>query len=532
MSLQGLEKFFRYFIVIYLGTYFLIGICIFRDYGLVVDESIQRQHSILAYKYINEKLFGRKIERLSKYNRIKYETYKWRYYGVAMQMPMVIVEDITNFTMTERQIAMMRHFLIYLYHFIGYIFFYLALLQLFRSSEWRYGLSFIGVIFISLYPRFFATQFVDIKNMVFVGLTMTCFYFLVNAVEKKRVTNYILFGIVSALATNQRIMGIVFPATLLGYFFFSDFIVCIKSRTIAIEDKKKYFLVVIPFILFWTLIMPAAWNNPVKGFVGTFEMFSHFRAWDDTMVFMGKLITCDQQPWYYLLLWLGISIPILYIVLFFIAHYDIARGFLCNKAWQEKWNLHKWKICAGTLFWGSVGSVILLKSRIYVGWHHMYFVFVFFVILTVYGCEVLLKRFGEKVYAIVAVMVVLQGVWIVKNHPFEPAYLNIIGRRFGDQFDREEFRSCTYPALQWILDNEKGNITIKGGVYGKRAVAFLPENDRTRVIKEGGTRYIIEDYRNVIGNNPQHIGYEDVYDIWVDGYKVCSVFREVKGNVE
>jgi len=37
--------------------------------------------------------------------------------------------------------------------------------------------------------------------------------------------------------------------------------------------------------------------------------------------------------------------------------------------------------------------------------------------------------------------------------------------------------------------------------------------------------YILESYYNVAGNTVSHPGYREVYAIWVDGFKIASVFK-------
>lgn len=58
---------------------------------------------------------------------------------------------------------------------------------------------------------------------------------------------------------------------------------------------------------------------------------------------------------------------------------------------------------------------------------------------------------------------------------------------------------------------------------------FLSEEHKAQIISgEENPDYIINGYRNVIGNEVSFDGYDEVYTIIADGYNVCSVFKKVK----
>lgn len=51
--------------------------------------------------------------------------YEYKYYGTAIQIPIVFIEDIFGFQLSTRQIYLIRHFYNFLICFIGYICFFL-----------------------------------------------------------------------------------------------------------------------------------------------------------------------------------------------------------------------------------------------------------------------------------------------------------------------------------------------------------------------------------------------------------------------
>lgn len=290
----------------------------------------------------------------------------------------------------------------------------------------------------------------------------------------------------------------------------------------------KYISTIISFTLTWYAISPFAWNDPVRSFMNTFQSFSHYYQWNGTMVFMGKLITCEEMPWYYLFVWFAISIPIM-ILLFFIIGNLVTMVHMVKS--KEKLRTivkeDRWPLFFMIIFWGPVLSVIILKSRIYVGWHHLYFVFVPMCVVAGYGIRSAYFMWNKKIISCVIGMSLLyQLCWITVYHPHESSFFNVVGKYYAAQFDREEWRTSAYTALQWIIENESKPVSIGGEITSYNS---LSEEQKAQVIRgEENPLYIIDGYRNVIGNEISYIGYDEIYTITVDGYHVCTVFKKVE----
>ncbi len=507
-------------VILYFVIYFIVGICVYRDYNYTTDESAEWEESIVAYKYINSEIFHRDVPELVKVKSM--EEFDHRYYGTAMQMPMVFMEDLANFTLTTSQIFYMRHLITFLMCFTGYICFYFALKKIFGDRL----CALMGVAMITLYPRFYGSQFTDLKNLIFLSLNMMVLLALVYAVEKENILTIFIFTGISALATNQRIMAVVFPIVLLGYWLVRDVTDIIKNKT---EKKKlmligKYPFVISAYFLIWYMISPFAWlEGPLEAFINTFKNFSKY-DWNGTMVFMGRIITCEERPWYYLPVWFGLTVPIIYLILFLAGHVV----FICalrreGHTWDALLGRYKWAACCILLFWGIIGAVIISDSRIYVGWHHVYFAFMPFTVIMVNALKFFMERFPKKIIMLsfVLYMAVVSG-WNIRNHPYQGVYFNPVGRQFATLFDREF--TAGKVLVDWIMDNTEGQITMCGET-DNRLLLSEDEKSRIRVTADEEGEYLIDNYRNVIGNDPVHEGYEEVYAVWVDGYKIGAVYR-------
>ena len=529
-ALFGNRKFFSLIFISFLAVYLLVGISVFQDYNVSADEPIQREHSRVAYKYINDKLFHREIDSMANVEELP--EYAFKYYGVTMQMPLVLVEDFFHFDLSMRRIFQGRHLYNFLICVLGYICFYFALKKIF-GNRW-YALA--GMVLISLYPRFYAYQFYDIKNMIFAALNMVTFFTLVNVVERCNFLNILLFAMAAALTTNQRIMGVLFPTILIGYYIVADITmtrVAHRENTNELYTSaigwKKYPLIVFLYLVSWFIITPAAWEEPVRTFYETFAGFSHYEGWNGTMMFNGRLITCEERPWYYLFVWFGISIPVWYLVLFAAGHiYAVVSIWKSDHKWLDVLGKYKWIICSLILFWGSVGAVIILNSRIYEEWRHMFFVFVPFCCIAVYGFVYLLQHINKKVVcSIAAVCLVIQAAWLIGNHPYQEVYFNAIGRNLATRFDRDTWHASNLEMLKWIIDHDDGaQISVKGN-FIETAKLVMDDEEKDRIIStKEETDYILVNYTSVVGNILEIKGYEEVYSVWVDKYKIGSVFRK------
>lgn len=517
-------------VILYVAVYLLVGFFVFQDYNVSADEPSQREHSRVVYKYINEKLLNREIESMANVQELP--EYAFKYYGVAMQMPLVFVEDFFHFDLSVRRIFQGRHLYNFLICVLGYICFYFALKKI-MGNRW-YALA--GMVLISLYPRFYAYQFYDIKNILFAALNMVTLLTLVNVVEKCNFLNILLFASAAALTTNQRIMGVIFPAILIGYFIATDITqVRIFHKEFAGEAQhsalgwKKYPLIIFIYLLAWFVITPAAWEEPVWTFYETFVGFSNYERWSGTMMFNGRLVTCEERPWYYLFVWFGISIPVWYLVLFAAGHvYAVVSVWKSEHKWIDILGKYKWLTCSLALFWGSVGAVIILNSRIYEEWRHMFFVFVPFCCIAVYGFVFLLQKLNRKViYGIAAVCLVLQVVWIAANHPYQAVYFNAIGRNLATKFDRDTWYASNLEMLKWIVDNDDGGQLTVQGYFTETAELVMDDEDIRRILPTADdAKYIVANYTRVVGNTLEYEGYEEVYSVWVDKYKIGSVFRK------
>src|SRR5262249_34061928 len=130
------------------------------------------------------------------------------------------------------------------------------------------------------------------------------------------------------------------------------------------------------------------WGNPVGHFLEAFASMARFRYQGDTL-YLGHAVPSDALPWHYAPVWIAITTPPLYLVLFVVGAAAIlwrlaTRGLALWEGDEELQDL---------FFLGLVvlpiAAVIVLHSVLYGGWRHLYFIYPAFLMIAVRGWMVL-----------------------------------------------------------------------------------------------------------------------------------------------
>lgn len=518
-------------IVLVFLAYLALGIGIYRDYGISSDEPTERISTLVNVKYVLN-FFG--MDKMSGFDVPDLETYQDRYYGTFLQMPTVIFEVMGH---GLSDVYYGRHLWTFLICLTGYLAFFFCLKTIYKSKL----TALLGTLMVALYPRFFGEQFYNIKDMVFAATFMVCMFTTVKLIESRFKWNWCFwFAVSAAISTNVRIVGIIFLLLVLGYLLL-DFILSKTDRTGIYSRRCEHplrcaiMLIIIYFALF-VVMLPVTWKNPVSGIWEVFSKFSNFDNWDGTIVFMGNVISKEELPWYYVPVWMLISVPVWYLFLGAVA--VVIGVSLCVKRIKNKENLllllcsrYKYVLWCVLLIAVPWLGIVVMHSTIYNGWRHCYFMLPPLVMFALFGVDYLFRKKRNWVLTIVPVMVIggiLQITWIVHNHPHEMVYFNNVGKWFGEYFDRDYWHLSTKDAVKYIVEHEtddKFSVETPGNKHYKY---LLTEEELSRIIDEEEPLYSIETYRGKIGNDLKKDGYEEIYSIYVDDFKICTIFKKVQ----
>ncbi len=546
------ERISRFLVIAYMILYVSVAAFTFKDYGWSVDDGIQRKHSLVSYKYIAEKLFGRDLNAYDVFSDIPdLEEYPHKYYGVFLQLPFVAAEDYFDFSLPSRTIFHLRHLGVLCYCCLGYFFFYLFLKKVFKNR----GFAFFGLLLISLYPRFFGEKLFNIKDQVFVAVCCLSYYGIALYLENGRKLRYgVLAGAFFAICTSSRMMGVMFPIILVAYLLLQD----LRNKAFSKEKVAlgrfsvsgwlkciiDYCSILATYLIVWYLATPVAWGkNVFRVFYIAFTYFGYYDGWNGTSLFAGQNLSPAEMPWHYLYTWIGITVPLYYIVLFFTGHAYLLKRANGIKDWFETaLTENKYLSLSVIMFWGPSVLVALHMVKIYTAWRHMFFVMCPFIVLAVYGLKYILEfRNGKLAMTIqktaiclIAFCMIMQVGWLYINHPYQYVYFNPIGKPVASQFDRDYFRATAYDLIEYMLAADKREkITIGEPSDFDKKLVLLTDAEKARIETVSGSGdYLIQCYRGIAGNDYCPEGYYDYYSIVVDGTKMGTVFKRIEPSEE
>ncbi|MDL2254292.1 hypothetical protein LJC49_09555 [Ruminococcaceae bacterium OttesenSCG-928-I18] len=543
---KGFQKFYIFFRgwragLLVVLVYFLIGLIVLPDYGISIDETIQRQHTMINLRYIFDLDYANYFEGgvlppLFASAETDLQSYTLRYYGVALQLVVAAVEYLFDFQLTGHTVFLMRHFLNHFCHT-------LAALCMFFLLRRRYGDSFlplVGVLMFLLYPRFFAESMYNIKDLLFLDWYLIAAYFGICWLQERSRKYALLFALSAALATNTRILG--FSLILLAAVYY----LCMErwGQPVNVPHKGPLWLVFLVFTGFYVLITPAAWENPIKTMIGTFMEFSNYDTWDGVQLYMGEYIT-STTPWHFLPVHMLAGLPPLYIALFVIGCVAVVvlacrqlpalrsaegrRTFFSNQAQLADLFFFFCFFCTILVF-------ILGKVRVYTGWRHIYFLFVPFIYLAVCGLHYLFRWLASRspivkwvAGALVGVNLMALGLWIVVNHPYQYAYISPPARTFArENLEVVNLRQAHKQCMEYILAiDDRPEITV-AQIYGYTTYQALPQEDLDRTVltyKREFADYLVRHGKTHIEDPEDCRHYELLKTYSVDGHTFAAVYK-------
>ena len=184
-----------------LAVFAIIGLAIFDDYGVSVDEGTQRNLGRGALDYV----LGREDAMLPHMRDVD------RVFGVAFVMPMAAVERVLRLE-DPRAIFLTSHLLNHLFFLVGGFFVWLLAYRMFDSRL----LALFAMLLFLLHPRTYGESFFNSKDLPFLSMFAIALYLIHRAFRRNTVWAFACAGVGVGLLTNTRILGIMPFAAVLG----------------------------------------------------------------------------------------------------------------------------------------------------------------------------------------------------------------------------------------------------------------------------------------------------------------------------
>ena len=456
----------KYFIYLFFTSFFLIGVLIFRDYGISTDELFQRASGFYWYlSIVNE--FSSNIEYLNqlkdKFTQMESSAHLANgqsiYYGVFFDLLSAFIEETFKIK-TSYDAFYLKHFLTFIFFFFSCIAFYKLIASRFENRIF----SIILTSFFIMSPRIFAESFYNCKDIVFMSLSVISIYFAMNYLEKQSVNNIIIFSLFAALSTQIRIMGIFL-------FFLFLFFWLLQ----ALEEKKffkKNFIHFVCLIFFYSFFFyffwPYLWEAPFTNFFKAFKIFSNY-TWGSYVFYFGEYIKASNIPWHYIPVWIFITTPLLYLIIFILGLIKtliiLSKRFLNiseeknTMLWRD--NNEKKDLFLLLYLLLPIIIIIFLNSTLYGGWRHLYFIYPGIIYFIAVGIDFILKSKIKKNYKSIFMFFIILGLTInllnlIKLHPYQNVYFNtLVEKKANKLFPIDYWGLANLEALKFINNSTK-----------------------------------------------------------------------------
>ena len=457
------------FTFLFFLTFFLIGIFIFPDYGISIDEDETRIYGFISLKTVFE-IFS--PEYITNINEViaehKYELPNFDVViptsGIIFDLPMAFLELIYQIE-DSRQYYLLRHLFNFLFFFISVYFFYLLAKK--RYNSWLIGI--LGAMFLIVSPKIFANSFYNNKDIIFMSLSIINLYIAINFLEKQNYKNAVIFAIVSALAINLRILGLILPTLVLFIYIIN--ILRAKNNKKKILQPLILFLILIPFFIF--LFWPYLWNNPLENLLYSLKYLSDHILGIHTY-YLGHYFFSTNPPWHYHLVWILVSTPPLYLALFVIGFIFVIQRITKrlfkiekNDSYVDLWRGNKelQDLIFFLTFLIPIIVAIDFGSISYDGWRHLFFIYPSFLLIAMLGLNLIkiifFKRKNNFLYASTLFLIIPTIFWMYKNHPHQNIYFNFLaGKNFNEKFEMDFSGTTNKRALEYIIKKENKKVKI------------------------------------------------------------------------
>ena len=542
MIFQQISKknYSQFFIIFSFVIFFLIGLAVYKDYGLSNDEPFQRT---IGYFWLIELIqkFSQDHELINVINQ-KFKQMYWSdyvlngnliQYGILFDTFAAYIEEVLN--ITENQDAFyLKHILTFITFFISSIFFYRIILERFNNSLFALLVTFFYVTS----PRIFAESFYNCKDIVFMSFIVLAIFYALKSFERFDYRSIFFFSLFSAFATNVRIMGLLIFFLYLVFLFF----ITLENKHFYKKNVFKFFILITSFPLIMLIFWPFLWESPITNLLYTIKSFANYNM-SFEILYLGEYYNIKNLPWHYIPVWIFATTPIIFLIFFFIGFTSTAillsQNFL-NLTKKNKLlkNLNQKKdFFIFFFFLIPIFLVIFLNSTLYTGWRHLYFIFPSLTYFIAIGIRFVYTKKNFKPYlksisAVILLSLTVNTYNIIKLHPYPNIYFNFLfEKKANELFEIDYWGLGNVEALNFINNNrdigEKVDLKIASFTPLEYSNLILNKsilNDFSFIgTSEKDLKYIFTNF--IFNKNPK---YERKYFIPKNYDKIFSLKR---GNI-
>lgn len=423
-------------------TLVVVGVVLYDDYGMSWDEpGLVHYGNLLLEHYAPGG---------------EWETYSnLRFYGPVGPVALALADRLT-----EGPAYPVGHLVNYVFFLVCAGAFYALCRYQFRSRTW--GL--LGAAMLVLSPRIFSHAFVNPKDLPLMTMFVVTVYTLVRFLDSRERRWIVLCGVATATAMAVRVTGAYLIVLALG---------AMAADALARRDRGEVRRDAVSAALFVAIALagtvamwPFLWENPVVRFYESATLMSNFVDGPQVMFQLGRVTPVTDLPWHYLLVWIGVTTPPLYLGLSLVG--------LAALPWRARAFVERERDRFLFLYfvWGFVPliAVAVLRPPLYDEWRQALFVYPAILLVAVAGA----RRVAGKVAAsslrrplaiaaggLLACTLFWAFATTVRLHPYQAAYFNVFA---GDEpqlgFDVDYWGVSYLEGMDRLLNLEQGQVDL------------------------------------------------------------------------
>jgi len=519
---------------LFFSSLLLFGLLLHQGYGIGWDEPADREGGFISLRYVAKIIAPSLLEESHFANLPELATYREADHGVAFQLPMAVMEMVF-FRHDIPGAYRMRHLLCFGVFVLGVWAVYRLGTE--RFGSWRWGL--VGAAMLVLSPRIFGEAFYNHKDVVFMSLFALGGFTLLQFLRRPGLKWALLHALVTALAVDVRIMGLYLGA-LTGVAVLLEMRARPLRRPAILRTFSVYVVAAgLLVVLFW----PYLWEAPMQRLWECFRSFRHFRM-DIPVFYLGQMLSSERLPWHYLSVWLLVTTPVVYTVLFLGGAGAVLKEFFSTPEAVLRRVAGRRDLLFGAWFLGPLVIIVAVNSVVYDGWRHVYFIYPAFLLLAVRGLRTgvlawqaaapfsMGRRLGLAVGALLVLGVGHTAIRQVAGHPYQYAYFSFLpGPAAGQLFERDYWGISGHNGLDWLLAHDRrATIAISDTSYceslvGNNLLMLSPAaRARVRLVRHSQAQYFFGFYRWHPESYDASYG-TAIHEIRVGGLPILTVFR-------
>ncbi len=500
------------------------GAVVLDDFGVSLDETMQRQIGIANYLYLTQGA-----------TKLLDPGFPERHYGPVFELLLATVEKQLGLS-DSRAIYLVRHAATFLLFCVGVAFFYRLCLLQFR----RWPTAAFGCGLLVLGPRIFADAFYNSKDLPFLSLFVVCVYTLVRFLDEGTPRCALWHALASAVLTDIRIVGLVIPVITA---VLATFDLLFARRPERSARRRAATLGVYGAALagFTVAFFPYLWMSPLRHLAEVFATMRRF-PFHRTSLYLGQQLPPEAIPWHYAPVWIGVTTPLAYLALFGLGLLVTARSCVTRPARLLGQPRARNRLLWALWLFVPLLSVVATRATLYDGWRHLFFVYPALVLVAVEGAHAsasvvrarLPARLGARAGALAAVGWALvfaePASFLVRHHPYGNVFFNRLAgdgmRAVRDRFEVDYWGLSYRHGLEYVLRHDGRasiEVMLQPGL-GEASAAILPAAERLRlafVEKRREAEYFLGNYRWQSGEYPFR---HEVYSVRVGDASIMTVY--------